>query len=183
MKKQGIFIRVAALVMFCLLPKINAHADILCFKKSVAVKNEKVNLSTLFKVNPGIGCPRGYLPLLNTNIFKGDKGDTGAAGPKGDPGMLNLASCIPEVTVGSVCLEGNVCETQLACGAGNGSQQNDLMLNYAFDLSNDSAYITRKTLLYVTGNNYPSGIRIRTTSEEGWGSHVPSLAIICCLPG
>src|SRR5262245_47630896 len=65
-----------------------AKADKLCAKKTVEVsRHQTINLANSLTVAPR--CPVGYVEVLNTATFKGDKGGmgpTGPQGPKGDTG-------------------------------------------------------------------------------------------------
>lgn len=194
-----------AFILACSLCVSTVSAELLCVKKKAKVKRGSVALSKSVQVVNLSSCPRGFDLLLDTALFKGDKGDPGTPGvpgtpgAKGDPGQngddgingadgqINLESCRSEFVSFSPCPDGSVCTNTLSCGdanTSNGSEIFDYMIHYNWDLDNDSAYVTEvNPVLTVIGSaSYPTGLSLSTTSEETFGTHIPSIGIICCLP-
>ena len=55
------------------------HADVLCVKKRVPVRNGKVATGEATKVFPGTECPRRFQSVLNTETFRGPAGQDASA--------------------------------------------------------------------------------------------------------
>lgn len=184
----GIFLAVGIIVA----PACDtAEAAKLCLQVSFNKKTGK----TTTKRTIAASCPKGYTELVDTATFVGPQGpagkngangangSNGTNGTNGTNGFVPLDSCMYGSTLNSSCAEGAVCRTTLSCGEVAGASADDLMLSWVFDVSNKSGYVASTTQLVRPGKNYPSGIEIATTSETGWGSHTPSLAIVCCAKG
>ena len=126
----------------------------------------------------GIQGIQGIAGINGATGAKGDKGD------KGDSGILNIASCKTEIKIGELCAEGSVCSTTLTCGnpGTNGSQDNDLMIGWVFTTDTFGGYVAQSSFIMPIGFDYPTGIDVATTSETGFGTHRPSIAITCCRP-
>lgn len=170
---------------------LSVSADLLCAKKNVKPnKKGKVALAKGLKTTSESSCPRGFVSILDTSVFKGDTGATGAtgaagaAGAAGADGLLNLDTCVWEQVAGSSCAEGLVCTTTATCGSPgtNGSEVDDLLLTWEWANPEGAAYITSIEHTTDSGGTYPTAVAIKSTSEEGFGAHTPEVWINCCLP-
>lgn len=63
---------------------VTSNADVICAKKSQSVSKNKFAFSSAIKV--AAKCPSGYVAILDTASFKGERGETGPSGPQGQRG-------------------------------------------------------------------------------------------------
>jgi len=174
------------ILTFCSIAFISeSYADKLCLKVSFNKAKQKVTTASTVAAT----CPSGYKELVDTSSFVGPQGATGASGTNGTNGtngsngtngFVPLSQCDFGTITGSSCAEGSVCTTTLSCGDFTGSSANEYMIAWDFSVSNNGAYLVEALQLVPTGSEYPSGISIKTTSEDTFGAHIPELTIFCC---
>ena len=155
------------------------YSDKLCLKVSFNKLKEKVSTKSTVAAT----CPSGYKELIDTESFKGTKGDKGDAG---EAGIIDVDSCVTETAIASGAgPEGEVCSLAAYCGAPgtlHGSRLGDILIGWAYNIDNYAGYLVSSFYIYPPGKTYPTGVQITTTSEQGFGSHVAGIKIICCLP-
>lgn len=158
-----------------------AFAEKVCLR--VAFNKKKGTISTTKAIAPT--CPKGFTELIDTATLVGPQGPAGKDGINGSNGKIDLSSCRYEGATFAACPEGSMCTNTLQCGGAGttqGSAVNDYMIHYDWALSNNAAYVTESNPLLTQGaGRYPTGIMISSASETGFGSHTPSIGIVCCL--
>lgn len=165
-----------------------AKADKLCLKVAFNKKTSKVTTSSTVATT----CPAGFRELVDTSTFvgpqgaAGSNGSSGANGTNGTNGKVDLASCRNEVVTFASCPAGLVCGSTLQCGGAGtsgGSALRDYMIHFSWSLSN-AAYVSESYPLFVVqgSSRYPTGITVWSRSEDLFGSHIPQIDIVCCLP-
>ena len=170
---------VLALAFCSLMFTSSSYADKLCLKVLFNKKKQTVSTSSVTAAN----CPKGFKELVDTSTFVGPQGPAGTNGTNGSNGtngFVPLSQCVFGSTTGVACPDGAVCDTELSCSSVSGSTSGAYMISWVFDISNKSGYIVRSTNLVPSGSQYPTGVRISTTSEETFGTHTASLGIVCC---
>ena len=76
-------------ILMTTLAAASTHADTLCLKNKTTAnkKTGAVNLAGALKVvGSGQNCPSGYTSIVDTNAFKGDRGEEGSFGATGAQG-------------------------------------------------------------------------------------------------
>jgi hypothetical protein len=89
-----VFVKLIAFfsLLYAILPsELHAQTQTLCIKQQLSVnaKNKIPHRNALRVVN-GSNCPRGFRQLLDTAVFQGPAGETGAQGPAGRDGSLRI---------------------------------------------------------------------------------------------
>ncbi len=77
-----------ALITFCLVFSVAVHADILCVKNKVKVRNNSVRLANNVKLVEGTTCPAGHTLIKDLNTIK-DQQLAAFARLNGSGGVLN----------------------------------------------------------------------------------------------
>ena len=101
------------LLLSSYLISIAANADVLCVRKREKTKANGSGFPKNFQVLAGSTCPRGFTPLVDTSVFQGPAGATGATGDttgldyyQGGTGPTNLPTLFTAHPAGAVGVPG-----------------------------------------------------------------------------
>ena len=170
MKVKSLLIMMLLLFVFA----AAAQADLLCIKKKQKVKGGRVTLSGALKTADS-ACPAGYAQVLDTAVFTGPRGATGAQGPAG---KVDWSSCYikQESFVSSSGFAGGM----VTCT----DPQDDFMLadGYSYTPENVEVYLDNRQFFVMAGSDpdVPMGIYVYTGCLDLTADYVLTISISCC---
>lgn len=184
----------------------HVHADVFCAKKTAKVsKKGQVPVAASLVVS-ATTCPSGYVQLLDTSSFKGEKGDqgiqgnvgaqgaqgiqgatgsqgtAGANGVQGEQGIQGVAGLI---NFGTCYSKDEVREASTqqfkSVGAFCDDTENEFLLNRGFVISSGGgSQITHSSEQLSISNGVPIGTSIAFQAGSSGTNYGVTLTLVCC---